>query len=366
MRSIGSAGERLVAWWGARDAELRLSARVTVAGVLTYAVVHALGLTQGFWAVLTAVIIMQGSVGGSLKAALDRLVGTMGGAAYGAAVAAFIPHADTVRLGLALAVALAPLALVAALKPSFRVAPVTAIIVLLSPGAVPVSPFESALDRVLEIALGSVIGLAVALLVLPARAHGLVAQAASRDLDLMAELLSALLGGLATPPDPLAILRLHDRIRAAQTRLEGVADEAARERRSHLTDEPDPDPLVRTLRRLRHDLVMIGRATGMPLPPGLHAPIGPSLGRVSVAVADVLRGAGAALVRREAAPALDAVTVAMADYATAMNRLRSAPDAAPGLAEAVDRLYALGFAFEQLRQNLTDLASRVGEFARAP
>ena len=42
------------------------------------------------------------------------------------------------------------------------------------------SPLQSAFDRVLEIAVGSVIGLAVALLVLPARAHSAVAASAAR------------------------------------------------------------------------------------------------------------------------------------------------------------------------------------------
>ncbi|MFD0462700.1 hypothetical protein ACFQY9_13340 [Microvirga aerilata] len=36
--------------------------------------------------------------------------------------------------------------------------------------------------------------------------------------------------------------QLHPRIRAALKKAEAAADEAARERRSHLTDAADPEP----------------------------------------------------------------------------------------------------------------------------
>jgi uncharacterized membrane protein YccC len=90
--------------------------------------------------VLTSVIIMQASVGGSLKASIDRLLGTFAGAVWGARVTLTIPRRDILSLGLALAVALAPLALVAALNPNYRVAPVTATIVLLSATGVQFGP----------------------------------------------------------------------------------------------------------------------------------------------------------------------------------------------------------------------------------
>ena len=54
--------------------------------------------------------------------------------------------------------------------------------------------------------------------------------------------------------------RLQDDIRAGMAHLEIVAGEARRERRTYLTHEFAPDPLVRTVLRLRNDVVMIGRA----------------------------------------------------------------------------------------------------------
>src|SRR6202521_6147366 len=110
MAGIAAQGGRLVAWLRRRGAELRLSLRMTAAGLITFALAEPLHLSQGYWAVLTAVMVIQSSVGGSLKASLDRFIGTLGGAVYGAVVGSLIPHADTaVALGMVLAVALAPL-----------------------------------------------------------------------------------------------------------------------------------------------------------------------------------------------------------------------------------------------------------------
>jgi uncharacterized membrane protein YccC len=115
----------LVGWLRRHRPELRLSLRTVVAGLLAFAIAELLALPQGYWSVFTAVLVVQASLGGSLKATIDRLVGTLGGAVCGAVVSSLIPHSELLALGLALAVVLAPLALLAALRPSFRVAPIT-------------------------------------------------------------------------------------------------------------------------------------------------------------------------------------------------------------------------------------------------
>ena len=133
VTTLSEAWKSGLAWLGTRRAELRLAVRVAVGGVASFAVAHYLGLPQGYWAVFTAVIVTQASIGGSLKATIDRFIGTLGGAIYGAVVAMVIPHQEPAGLGLALALALLPLGFVSAIDARFRVAPVTAVIVLLSP-----------------------------------------------------------------------------------------------------------------------------------------------------------------------------------------------------------------------------------------
>ena len=124
-------------------------------------------------------MIVQTSVGGSLKAALDRLWGTLAGALYGAAVAVTIPHVTDVGLGLAIAAAILPLAYLAAVNPIFRVAPVTALIVMLPIYGHAANPFVSAIDRVIEIVIGNIVALAVTFVILPTRAHSQLREAAA-------------------------------------------------------------------------------------------------------------------------------------------------------------------------------------------
>src|SRR2546428_13598519 len=157
---------RITDWLQGQRAAIRLALPKMLAGLTPFPLAHLLELPQGYWAVLTSVIVMQASVGGSLKAGLDRMLGTVAGAIWGVSVTLAIPHHDTLTLGLTLAVALTPLALVAALKPNYRVAPVTAIIVLLSTTGVQLGPVRYATDRGLALALESLVCFAVFVLFL--------------------------------------------------------------------------------------------------------------------------------------------------------------------------------------------------------
>lgn len=356
-------GASLVSWLRSRRAELRLGMRITIAALLAFALGHLLGLAQSYWAVLTAVIVMQASVGGSLKATLDRFLGSLGGAAWGVVVSLGIPHTETPSLALALTVAIVPLALLAAFKPTYRVAPVTAIILLLTPLSQEAGPLLSAVHRMLEIGVGSIVALGVALFILPARAHGLLGAASARALEAMAELILTLMAGLETACDPDAIQEIHDRIRRAITRAEAAGDEASRERAHHLTDAVDPEPQCRNLRRLRSDFVMIGRATAAPLPETVCARIAAPAERAAAAIAAFLRAASATFTSAAPLPTLDAVEQAVADYNAAMaelrreGKMRELPD------DSVGRIFSLAFALEQLLRDLGDLRDRAREFA---
>ena len=137
---------------------------------------------------------------------------------------------------------------------------------LLVPEITHASPIASALDRVLEVALGGVTGFVVSLLLLPSSAHRLVAEKAARTLDQMARALGELLAGLTRGLDVDALHRIQDGIGQALVQLNVVGAEAEHERSARLAVGPNTAPHVRTLLRLRHDLVMIGRAAVVPLP----------------------------------------------------------------------------------------------------
>ncbi len=273
-----------------RAVELRLCFRMTVAALATYALAESLHLPLGLWAVLTAIIVTQLSVGRTLKATIDYFVGTLGGALFSSLVATLIPHNERARrVGGPGYLLIAPLALLAAIKPSFAVAPFTAVMVLLVPTLIHASPLESAYYRVIEVALGGMIALAVSFLVFPERAHGLAIEAGARLLERMAAALGELLDGFTRNLDAGSVQHMQDGIGEAFARLGAIEGEVQRERQTYLSAEPDLAPLLRTLLRLRHDLVMIGRAAVVPLPDTFQERLGPALARFRAAATDYLR-----------------------------------------------------------------------------
>jgi hypothetical protein len=353
-------------WLRSRKVELGLGVRVTVAAMGALTIALALGLKLPLWAVLTSIIVTQMSVGRSLKATRDYMIGTLGGALYGAAVGILIPHSGEGALLAVLVLAVAPLAFIAAINPSLNVATVTAIIVLLLPVMNHGGVLDSAIDRVLEVAVGALTGLSVSFLVLPSRAHSQIRTSAARVLELMASALNEMLSGLTRGRDSDALHALQDGIGAALVGLNAVGVEAERERAARLSTGPDTGPLLRTVLRLRHDLVMIGRASVVSLPAELQRRLAISLKRVSDAMGEYLKATAAALRTGTLPPPISPVHDALRAYAAEVASVRSEglTRGAPG--DAAERFFALGFSLEQMRQNLKDLERCVTAWAETP
>ncbi len=358
--------ERLRKWPAQHRAQLRLCLRVSVSAVLAVAVAHLLELPLVLWTVLTAVILTQISVGGSLKATLDYLASTIGGAVYAGAVGALVPHENELALLAALAIAVAPPALVSATNPRFRAAPFTAVMVFFAPGITHAGPLASAFERVLEVSVGAVVGLVVSFLVLPGRAHDLMVEAASRLLATAAAAVPALFAGFTASLDEAAIPRIQDRIGDALARLNTIAPETKHEQMAPFAEAPDSGPLLRTLLRLRHDLVMVGRAAIVPLPDALEPALAAPVEAVGRHAASFLRACGSALSARKGPPPLEPFEAALASYNAALASVRREGLTRALGTEAVERLFALGFTLEQMHQHFRDLARVVTEFARAP
>lgn len=338
-----------------RKAQLALAVRVTVAAIVAYATATALGLLLPLWAVLTSLIVTQMSVGRSLKATRDYMFGTIGGAIYGGAIAVLIPHSGEGGLLALLVLAVAPLAFIAALNPSLNAATVTAVIVLLVPAMSHADPLGSALDRVMEVSVGAFTGLLVSFLVLPSRAVSQIRVSAAMLLELLAAAFAELLAGLTRGQDNDALHRIQDGIGAALTGLNATGAEAERERAAHLSSGPDTGPLLRTILRLRHDVVMIGRASVVPLPADLQARLALPLSDVSKAIVGYMQSVAVALRAGAGSVDIGPVDVALQSYATEVASLRREGliRGLPG--DAAERFFALGFSLDQMRQNLNDL-----------
>jgi uncharacterized membrane protein YccC len=340
---------------------LILALRVTVSALSALGLAQVMHLRLPLWAVLTSLIVTQMSLGRSIKVASDYLMGTLAGVAYGGALAILIPHDSEWALFAVLALAIAPLAFIAAFKTNFNVLPITAIIVLLVPSMQHVSPGASALDRVLEVTVGGAVGFVVSFLVFPSRAHEITTEAAADMLELVAAAFSQLLehhcGG--DRPD---IRQINADIGTILTKLNATGAEAEHERTARLTSGPDTGPLLRTLLRLRHDIVILGRAVGCDLPEAVQARLTPLLRDIAPVVSDFLRVSGEALRERKAPPPLQEVERVFAAYAAEFDAVRRDGLIRGTPSETAERLFALGFVLEQMREHLGEVHRVVGEW----
>jgi hypothetical protein len=357
----------LRAWMRKNRVQLALTLRMTVAAVAGLGLAQALALPLPLWTVLTALIVTQMSIGRSLKTSIDYFVGTVGGTIYGAALALLIPHDTEWALLVVLILAVAPVALVAALKRNLNAVPVSSIIVVLMPALTHAGPLDSAIYRVLEVGLGVVVGLVVAFLVLPAGGHRLARQEAARTLDLLAQALGRVLAGPLAAADIEVLGQIYERIGQSLTEITTSATEGERERSARLSVEPDTQPLRRTLLRLRHDVVTVGRvARGEPMPEPIQGRLTSRLAAIARAGSDHLKACGMALAARHPPPSpaeLEKAFVAALTEITALRReglTRELTD------EAVGRFFTLAFALEEMRRNFRDLGHDVEVTALAP
>ncbi len=348
--------------WLARQSDrLWLAARMLISATAAYALAQAFGLSQGYWAVLTTIIVTQTSVGGSLKAAIDRLVGSICGGLVGAAAALLLPSHAPLVVGATLIAAVTPLAVLTAFYPNFRIAPITAIIVLMSTGAATLGPLGFALDRVLEITLGAVVGVVVSTLIAPARAYAQLRGAAAETARLLAQIMTALAQAIGTGPAQLG--PLPTQVQAALNRLATAADEAARERRSRLSTHADPEPLFRTLRRLQQDILALNRLFNTQWPDAAQAALADPWSTYAEAVAETLHSLADALTACQPPPDTAPLRTQLAAFIAAIETMRREGTTRALSTDLVGRILGSAFHAEQLQRDLDDLIERAHEVA---
>jgi uncharacterized membrane protein YccC len=365
MSLITTAWRSLRTQIAERSAQMRLALRITVAALVSLLLSQVLHLPMPLWAMLTSVLLTQMSFGRSLKAAIDYVLGTLFGAVYGAAVVALIPHAGELALAGVLVLIVGPLALLGAINPRFTTSTFTGVMVLMLPGMLHTSPVESAFFRAIEVAVGGAVSVLVSFLVLPTRAHALAIKAAAQMLDLAAESIAPLFAGFSEVRDAAETAQMHDNLGQALLRLNTVAAEAKLEQIGFLETPHETGPLRRTLLRLRHDFVMIGRAAAVPLPDAIQKRLGAPLARVADTAADYLRRSAEALLAGQGPAPLGAAEAALDGCAEAFATIRHDGLTLTLPVDTAERIFALGFALEQVRHNFHDLDRCVTDTARA-
>ncbi len=340
----------------ARQAEFRHAVRVSVAVGAAFAISSLFHLPQGYWSVFTAVIVVQTSIGGTITASLERLLGTVVGALVGVA-GAYLRARTVVEEGLVLSAAVAILAFAAAVRPQLRVAPITAAIVLVGGVGTHMDPILAAIWRVIEILIGSAIGVAATLLVFPAQARKAVAGRVGAAAIGMAHILDLYAQTLADGAVNNGLQSAHQATRKQLAAVEQTITEAARETASGLRGGDVPEALLRTLLRVRSDTVLVGRALASPLPP--------TVARLLAVPAQALLGTLAIQLRlcadRPPTPDPQALAQPQAVFETAVEGVRQAKLTSDMTFEAVSRVFGLVFALEGLTADVGDLCDRVTE-----
>jgi uncharacterized membrane protein YccC len=136
--------------------------RILGACALAYTVTGMLALPDGYWAVITAVIVTQPGFSATVQAGRNRITGTIIGALAGFLVI------EAVQRGWPLDplfwAALVPLAILTAIKPELRLSCVTLVVMVLIPGS---ASWHRPLDRVVEILIGTLASIVVSAILFP-------------------------------------------------------------------------------------------------------------------------------------------------------------------------------------------------------
>jgi hypothetical protein len=174
-----------------------------------------------------------------------------------------------------------------------------------------------------------------------------------------------LLRGFSAELDPTEVQRIQDDLGAAVGLFDTTVAEAKHEQALAHAARPGAGPLSRTLLRLRHDLVVIGRTAAAPLPDALARRLAPLIAAVGSTVSAYLSASAQALGARRSPPGLADVDTAMDAYAAAVAALRAEGLTRTLSTHEAEHFFALSFALDQMRRNLIDLARCVRDWMAA-
>jgi hypothetical protein len=141
------------------EENLRYGGQLAASCVVAYSIPWALSLPEGFWAVMSALIIMRPRTGATLGEGWNRFKGALAGTLFG--LFGVWMHSLGLATSATTLAVIAVLAFIAGLAPALRAAPITALIILSSGGIPGHGPWQVAGLRIAEIAIGIGAGLLV-------------------------------------------------------------------------------------------------------------------------------------------------------------------------------------------------------------
>ena len=134
------------------------SAQTAVAAVVALLVARLLGMPEGYWASITALIVMQSTFGAALRVSAQRFIGTAIGAVLGAMAATHFRNNLAVYGALIFLTGLVCAGLRID-RTAYRYASITLAIIMLIPHAA--GPWTAAAHRFVEVSTGIIVALAI-------------------------------------------------------------------------------------------------------------------------------------------------------------------------------------------------------------
>lgn len=232
---------------GAHSLAVPTALRGGLALAAAVALGHALHVGQSYWIALTVSAILQGAtLVTSLRRAIERALGTLVGILIAAGIVALDPRAAI----LVAVIVVLQLLIESVIQTSYAVAVafITPLTMLLSELAAPGTVSDAVLGgRVVDTALGCLLGVAAGRLLWPRAARTQLDASMQRSLRATSELLAT---ALRPDADPGHLRRARSALQVELLNLRAVEEAALGDR---LTDAPDADarwPVVASVERL--------------------------------------------------------------------------------------------------------------------
>lgn len=231
---------------------VRSAIRAGLATSLAYVASLILHAPDSTWAVISALYVLQTSVGGTVSMAIGRVISTGLGIVLGLGAVLIVGSAEIMEL-FALLVVVGIIAALGEFRPELRYGAVIASILIISPTEAGL--FAEALDKAYAISLGSIIGALVGTFVFPVTAHhsALVHLAtAMRDC-------SALIRMAFEPEARCGTKEWDDLHEAVGQELATTRDRLGQSRLMRHSKSSRPTDLLHSVDRLWHHLSMLDR-----------------------------------------------------------------------------------------------------------
>ncbi|WP_169727877.1 FUSC family protein [Desulfovibrio inopinatus] len=333
--------------------------KTAVAGLFTWFVTQGLHLDQGYWAILTAIIVMQSNVGGSLKAGWIRFLGTTVGATVGAACALFLGHGGW-PLFVSMLITMLICSNVTLLRDSVRVAALTAVIILFVSDNANQHPLYLALMRFIEISLGIATALIVSFFVFPAKARTLLRPGIAHTLRKSAQLFDLLCEfrqmELYRPGE---LFHLKDEVVRSMMKNYDLLAEARREP-GYDREAEIFSSFLRAQDRIYESILTMDHAVHAIEPDQPHVELVDELSQMAGTVSDEMRQLADCLDKSQCAPDSDRLIAAMQAMDTRLDSMRSERVFATFSRNEVLQFFSFLHAVQETAREVSSLALRTG------